>query len=105
MQLLAGGLGQLPELEVNPTFNVVNGLSDMSKSCFCQKLAERLPFVILESDVPRKILFSTTGSCVAESSRLFGAVCQFIERLLQKGASHSGRHQFIGKVSGAGLCE
>ena len=87
VQLLAAGLGQLPEPEVNPTFIVVSSLPGTGKTCLCRKPAERLLFVILERDALRKILFSIPGYSLAESSRLFRAVCQLIEKLLQKGAS------------------
>ncbi len=87
VQLLAAGPGQLPEPEVQTTFMVVSGLPGTDKCCFCRKLAERLPLVVLESDTLRKILFSAPGYSLAESSRLFQAICQLIEKLLQKGAS------------------
>lgn len=61
VQLLTESLGQLPEPAVKPAFIVVSGLPGTGKSYFCRKLAERLQFIILESDALRKALFSSPG--------------------------------------------
>lgn len=87
VRLLAEGLEQLPEPEVKPAFIVVSGLPGTGKSYFCRKLAERLPFVVLESDVLRKILFSPPSYSLVESARLFRAINLLIEKLLKKGIS------------------
>jgi len=84
-QRLSESLGQLPEPVVKPAFIVVSGLPGTGKSYFCKKLAERLPFVILESDALRKTLFPAPIYNPPESSRLFQAVHRLIEGLLKKG--------------------
>ena len=84
-QQLSESLGQLPEPVVKPAFIVVSGLPGTGKSYFCGKLAERLPFVILESDALRKTLFPAPTYSPPESSRLFQAIHRLIEGLLKKG--------------------
>jgi predicted kinase len=46
-----------------------------------------MPFLILESDALRKVLFPSPSYTPQESSRLFRAVHLLIERLLKKGVS------------------
>jgi len=87
VQRLAESLGELPEPEAEPTFIVVSGLPGTGKTYFCNKLAERLPFVILESDVLRKALFPSPSYSLKESSHLFRVIHLLIERLLKKGIS------------------
>ena len=87
VQRLTDGLGKLPEPVVKPAFIAVSGLPGTGKSYFCSELAERLPFVILESDALRKVLFSSPSYSSPESSRLFRALHLLIERLLKKGIS------------------
>ena len=87
VERLTESLGRLPDLVVKPVFVVVSGLPGAGKSYFCGKLAERLPFVVLESDALRKVLFSPPGYSAEESQRLFRAVHLLIERLLKKGVS------------------
>ncbi len=87
VERLAESLGQIPEPVAKPTFVAVSGLPGTGKSYFCGKLAERLSFVILESDALRKVLFSPPSYTSKESSRLFRAVHRLIERLLKKGVS------------------
>ncbi len=82
---LSESLGQFPEPVVKPAFIVVSGLPGTGKSYFCSKLAERLPFVILESDALRKTLFPSPTYSLLESSRLFQAIHHLIEKLLRKG--------------------
>ncbi|MFC1904146.1 AAA family ATPase [Chloroflexota bacterium] len=78
-------LGELPEPVAEPVLIVVNGLPGTGKSYFCRKLAERLPFVILESDALRKTLFLSPSYSPEESARLFLSIHLLIERLLKKG--------------------
>ena len=85
VQRLTESLGQLPESMAEPAFIVVSGLPGSGKSYFCNRLAERLPFVILESDVLRKTLFPSPGYSPQESNRLFQACHLLIEKLLKKG--------------------
>jgi predicted kinase len=60
-------------------------LPGTGKSYFGSKLAERLPFIILESDALRKTLFSSPTYSSPESSRLFQAIHHLIEALLRRG--------------------
>ena len=85
LQRLTDGLGELPEPVVKPAFVVVSGLPGTGKSYFCAKLAERLPFVILESDALRKTFFSPPSYSPEESARLFRPLHLLIEKLLKKG--------------------
>jgi predicted kinase len=85
VERLAESLGQLPEPVAKPTLVAVSGLPGTGKSYFSAKLAERLPFVILESDALRKILFPSPTYSAEESTRLFRVVHRLIERLLKKG--------------------
>ena len=54
VKMLREGLGKLPEPVVRPSLVVVSGLPGTGKSYFCLRLAERVPFAILESDRLRK---------------------------------------------------
>ena len=85
VRLMIESLGEMPEPVVKPAFIVVSGLPGTGKSYFCNKLAERLPLMILESDVLRKVLFSPPSYSLAESSRLFRALHRLIEKLLDRG--------------------
>ena len=85
IETLKRSLGELPEPTVNPAFVVVSGLPGTGKSYFCRKLAERLPFPILESDNLRKVLCPAPDYSPEESSRLFEACHRLIEELLRKG--------------------
>ncbi len=87
VQRLTESLGELPEAVTEPAFIAVSGLPGTGKSYFCQKLAERLPIVILESDALRKVLFPRPGYSPEESARLFRALHLLIERLLRRGIS------------------
>jgi len=82
---LLESLEQLPEPVVKPAFVVVSGLPGTGKSYFCRRLAERIPVIILESDVMRKMLFPSPTYSMAESARLFQAIHHLIEYLLKKG--------------------
>ncbi|HIE16564.1 MAG TPA: ATP-binding protein [Dehalococcoidia bacterium] len=82
---LKQSLGPLPEAVANPAFVIVSGLPGTGKTFFCRKLAERIPFCILESDALRKVLFPAPDYSAAESARLFTACHNLIERLLKQG--------------------
>ena len=82
---LAGELGQLPTPEAQPALIVVSGLPGTGKSYFCRQLAERLPYLVLESDVLRKQLFTVPEYSAAESAYLFRTIHQLIEELLSQG--------------------
>jgi len=66
---------------------VVSGLPGTGKTCFCSRLAERLAFVVLESDALRKTLFPSPGYSAQESAALFQTVHLLIKGLLKKGTS------------------
>ena len=85
VQRLTESLGQLPEPVAKPVFIVVSGLPGTGKSYFCSQLAQRLPFVILESDVLRKALFPSPNYSPPESSHLFQTIHLLVERLLKRG--------------------
>jgi predicted kinase len=82
---LAGSFSPLPEAEAQPAIIVVSGLPGTGKSYFCRRLAERLPFLILESDALRKQLFSVPTYSAVESAHLFRTIYYLIEDLLKKG--------------------
>ena len=85
VERLITSLGQLPEPVVKPALAVVSGLPGTGKTYFCRKLAERLPFAILESDALRKALFSSPSYSAKESAHLFGTIQRLIARLLKRG--------------------
>ena len=87
VQRLTESLGQLPEPVAEPALVAVSGLPGTGKSYFCSRLAERLPFIILESDALRKALFPSPSYSSQESSRLFRVIHLLIEGLLKKGVS------------------
>jgi predicted kinase len=70
-----------------PVIIVVSGLPGTGKTFFCRRLAERLPYVILESYALRKQLFPTPDYSAAESVSLFQTIHQRLEKLLKKGMS------------------
>jgi predicted kinase len=82
---LAESFTALPEAEAEPTIIVVSGLPGTGKTYFCRRLAERLPFLILESDALRKQLFPKPTYSAEESASLFKAIYQLIGDLLKKG--------------------
>jgi len=82
---LAGSFGPLPQAEAQPAIIVVSGLPGTGKSYFCRRLAERLPFLILESDALRKQLFPVPTYSASESTHLFRTIYYLIEELLKKG--------------------
>ena len=80
VERLVQDLAPLPEPVAQPIFVAVSGLPGTGKSYFCGKLAERLPFLILESDVLRKSLFLSPSYSQPESELLFRTVHLLIER-------------------------
>ena len=82
---LRGNLGELPEPMVKPPFILVSGLPGTGKSYFCRRLAERLPYPILESDALRKALVPSPTYSPRENNRLFQACHTLIEELLERG--------------------
>jgi predicted kinase len=84
---LADSLSPLLEAEARPSIVIVSGLPGTGKTFFCRRLAERLPFVILESDALRKQLFSRPAYTAEESAHLFRTIHYLIQDLLKKGRS------------------
>ena len=85
VQQLTESLGQFPDPLANPAFVVVSGLPGTGKSYFSSKLAERLPFLVVESDTLRKTLFPSPAYTPWENSRLFQAIHSLIKVLLKRG--------------------
>ena len=73
--------------ETRPVIIVVSGLPGTGKSFFSRRLAELLPYVIVESDALRKKLFPKPSYSASESAYLFRAIHYLIEELLKKGVS------------------
>ncbi|MBA7487322.1 hypothetical protein ES707_22885 [subsurface metagenome] len=84
-QRLTESLEQVPEPVAKPVLIAVSGLPGTGKSYFCSKLAERLPFIVLESDTLRKALFPSPSYSSQESSHLFQTCHYLIEQLLKRG--------------------
>ncbi|MBI4233741.1 MAG: ATP-binding protein [Chloroflexi bacterium] len=86
-ETLLASLPPLPEPAARPVFVVVVGLPGTGKSYLSQRLAARIPVVILETDRLRKALWPAPTYTATESARLFRACHQLVERLLVRGAS------------------
>jgi predicted kinase len=80
-------LGPLPEPAAEPFFITVSGLPGTGKSYFCRQLVKKLPALLLESDVIRKLLFNSPTYSPEESNQLFRDIHLLIEKLLSKGIS------------------
>jgi predicted kinase len=85
VERLRASLGNLPRPVARPALVAVSGLPGTGKSRLSQQLAERLPFVILESDALRRALFPRPDYSRQESFRLFKAVHLLTEKLLKEG--------------------
>ena len=84
---LAGSYSPLPPPEARPVIIVTSGLPGTGKSFFSRRLAERLNYVIVESDAIRKKLFRKLSYSAVESASLFRVIHHLIEDLLGKGVS------------------
>jgi predicted kinase len=82
---LLESLGELPEPVAEPVLIIISGLPGTGKSYLSKRLAERMPFLVLESDALRKILFSKPSYTSRESAQLFRAIHQLLWELLNKG--------------------
>lgn len=82
---LSESLGELPEPAAEPVLVVISGLPGTGKSYFSKQLAERIPFLVLESDALRRALFSPPGYSSQENSQLFQAIYRLVEELLERG--------------------
>ena len=87
LQRLIAKLGNLPEPVAKPNLIIVSGLPGTGKTYFAQKLAEKIPFVIIGSDFIRKILFPEPTYSQEESTIVFHLIHQLMEYLLKKGIS------------------
>ncbi len=85
LRQLRESIDALPEPVANPALVVVSGLPGTGKSFFSRQLAQRLPFVVLESDALRKTLFASPRYLAEESQRLFKASHELVEEFLKKG--------------------
>ncbi|MFC1935688.1 AAA family ATPase [Chloroflexota bacterium] len=75
--------GPLPEPVLHPVLVVVSGLPGTGKSFFSQRLAERISLLVMESDAMRKALVPSPLHSTGESARLFRAVHEVIDLLLE----------------------
>jgi len=85
VQRLVESLGELPEPVAKPVLVVISGLPGTGKSYFSKQLAEKVPFLVLESDALRKVLFSPPDYSSQESSQLFRTIHLLLRELLKKG--------------------
>ncbi len=84
LQLLEN-IGKLPEPAAKPFFIAVSGLPGTGKTYLCQRLSEKLPVVLLESDSLRKALFPHPTYSFTESNYLFKTIHYLIKLLLSRG--------------------
>ena len=82
-QLLENLKTPLPEPVLYPVLVAVSGLPGTGKSFFSQRLVERLPLAVLESDALRKALVPSPLHTAEESARLFQAIHELIDLLLE----------------------
>lgn len=85
VQRLTERLDPLPDPVSKPALVVVSGLPGTGKSYFSRRLAERLPFAVLETDDMRKTLFPSPRYTARESYRLFQSCHILVEQLLRRG--------------------
>lgn len=81
---LLRSLGELPEPVAEPTLIIISGLPGTGKSYLSKGLAERLPFLVLGSDVLRKTLFAMPSYSSRESAQLFRTIHLLLQELLSK---------------------
>jgi predicted kinase len=84
---LLKNLGELPEPVAEPVLIIICGLPGTGKSYLSKRLAERAPFLVIESDALRKILFSPPSYSPRESAQLFRTIHRLLRELLKKGIS------------------
>ena len=82
-QLLENLKTPLPEPVLYPVLVAVSGLPGTGKSFFSQRLVERLPLAVLESDALRKALVPSPLHTAEESARLFRAIHELTDLLLE----------------------
>ncbi len=74
----------LPDPVPFPVLVVVSGLPGTGKSFFSQRLAERVSLAVLESDALRKVLSPYPLHTAEESIRLFRAIDELLDLLLER---------------------
>jgi predicted kinase len=87
VQQLLESLGELPEPVAEPALIIISGLPGTGKSYLSKRLAERVQFLVLESDALRKTLFSQPSYTSRENARLFEVIHLLLRELLSKGIS------------------
>lgn len=80
------GLANTSETTAYPVLIMISGLPGTGKSYLAHKLAERLPFVVIETDFVRKTLFPKPTYTAQESSLVHGTCHRLIHKLLNEGA-------------------
>lgn len=78
-------LANTSETTAYPVLIMISGLPGTGKSYLARKLAERLPFVVIETDFVRKTLFLKPTYTAQESGLVHGTCHCLIHRLLNKG--------------------
>jgi predicted kinase len=78
-------LANTDETTANPVLVMFSGLPGTGKSHLARRLAEVLPFAVVESDRVRKILFPECEYSGEESKWVHRTCHALMERLLQKG--------------------
>jgi predicted kinase len=78
-------LANTDETTASPVLVMLTGLPGTGKSHLAQRLAEVLPFAIIESDQVRKILFPECEYSAEESQWVHRTCHAVMERLLEKG--------------------
>ncbi len=74
VEKLKTALKNVPEPAPRAILVVASGLPGTGKSHFCRMLAEKAPFLIVESDEVRRILFPHPTYAPEESARVFAAI-------------------------------
>lgn len=88
VERLKDALGKtLPPPVARPVLIVVSGLPGSGKSHFCSRLAQRAPFLVVESDALREALFANPTHSRDESARLFAAIHTVVSDHLSTGIS------------------
>ena len=78
-------LANTSETTAYPVLIMISGLPGTGKSYLARKLAEKLPFVVIETDFVRKTLFPKPTYTAQESGLVHGTCHRLINKLLNKG--------------------